>query len=103
MSTEVAGQEGCPRPPGSQAPGQSVLSRQQRRRLGLDVLGPREELQKPRDGIRSGVDDQRRQDDVGSPVCDDHRLRGRRHQRLAHSDTSPPPPTPLSTSPSNRS
>ena len=45
---------------------------------------PREELQKPRDGIRSGVDDQRRQNDVGFPVCDDHRLRGRRH-----SDTSP--------------
>ena len=65
---------------------------------------PREELQKPRDGIRPRVDDQRRQDDdVGFPVCDDHRLHGRRHQRLAHSDTSPPPPTPPSTSASNRS
>ena len=64
---------------------------------------PREELEEPLDGIRSGVDDQRRQDDVGFPVCDDHRLRGRRHQRFAHSDTSPPPPTPPSTSSSNRS
>ena len=64
---------------------------------------PREELQEPRHGIRPRVDDQRRQDDVGFPVCDDHRLRGRRHQRLAHSDTSPPPPTPPSTSASNRS
>ena len=33
-----------------------------------------------------------------SLVFDDHRLRDRRHQALAHSDTSPP-----STSPSNRS
>ena len=64
---------------------------------------PHEELEEPLDGIRSGVDDQRRQDDVGSPVCDDRRLRGSRHQRLAHSDTSPPPPAPPSTSASNRS
>ena len=38
----------------------------------------------------SASNDQRRQDDVGSPVDDDRRLHSRRRQALSHSDTSPP-------------
>ena len=65
------------------APGQKLPHRPPVRRPRPLVRDPpREELEEPLDGIRSGVDDQRRQDDVDFPVYDDHRLR--RHQRLAH-------------------
>ena len=86
------------------APSEKLPHRPSVRRPRSLVRDPsRKELEEPLDGIRSGVDDQRRQDDVGFPVCDNLQLRGRRHQRLVHSDTSPPPPTPPSTSASNRS
>ena len=62
---------------------------------------PREELEEPLDGIWSGVDDERRQDDVDSPARHDRRLRSRRHQSLRrHSVTTSPLP---STSALNRS